>query len=59
MSSRFFQNPLLSTIYERGYRQNFQNAGFPGPELESKEAIDFFAPSGEETVVDLSCVAAS
>ena len=55
VSSRFFQNPLLSTIYERGYRQNFQNAGFPGPELESKEAIDFFAPSGEETVVDLSC----
>jgi len=26
----FFQNPIISGVYERGYRQNFQNAGFPG-----------------------------
>ena len=55
VSSRFFQNPILSTIYERGYRQNFRNAGFPGPEAESREALSWFEPTGKETVVDLSC----
>ena len=61
ISSRLFQNPLISTIYERGYRQNFQAAGFPGPELECAEAIEFFLPEAEgvtgldKTVVDLSC----
>ena len=55
LSSRFFQNSILSSIYERGYRQNFKNAGFPGPEAESAEAISFFQPTGDEIVVDLSC----
>lgn len=26
----FFQSPILSSVYERGYRQNFENFGFPG-----------------------------
>ena len=64
VSSRFFQNPFISSIYENGYRQNFENAGFPGIDAEFKEASSFFLPdsddggksSGKQTIlVDLSC----
>lgn len=59
IGSRFFQNPLISGIYERGYRQNFENAGFPGIDLEFADAQAFFLgdaqSSPEAIVVDLSC----
>lgn len=60
VSSRFFQNPFISSIYERGYRQNFENAGFPGIDAEFAEASDFFlSEANEDTIatilVDLSC----
>lgn len=60
ISSRFFQNPLIPFLYERGYRQNFENAGFPGVEKEYAEAEDFFLDgvdgNGKAGVVlDLSC----
>jgi SAM-dependent methyltransferase len=45
-------------LYERGWRQNFQRAGFPGIEQEFAEVQDFFsqvAGNGNGTVVDLSC----
>lgn len=57
ISSRLFQTPLLSAIYERGYRQNFENAGFPGIDKEYAEAEAFFL-GGEKkggVVMDLSC----
>ena len=51
----FFQNPFISSIYERGYRQNFKTAGFPGIEKEFTEIDDFFIQAGAKVVMDLSC----
>lgn len=51
-----FQNPLISFVYERGYRQNFKNFGFPGIDKEFEEAKEFFLQNNAtSTVVDLSC----
>lgn len=36
-----FQNPLVSFAYERGWRQNFQLNGFPGPDEEYRLAKEF------------------
>lgn len=32
--SCFYRTPLVSFLYERGWRQNFIWGGFPGPEKE-------------------------
>lgn len=57
-----FTNPAVSYAYERGWRQNFATAGFPGPDAEARMAMDYFAPvvarvpDGESSVVvDMSC----
>lgn len=51
-----FQNPFISFIYERGYRQNFKNFGFPGIDKEFEEAKTFFIDNNAtSTVLDLSC----
>ena len=59
VGSRLFQSPLLPFVYERGYRQNFENAGFPGPDKEYAEAESFFlegeGDGGSKVVLDLSC----
>lgn len=64
LAQRFFQNPLVSAVYELGYRQNFENFGFPGIQAEFEEAIAFFDEERNATtsstpsssiVVDLSC----
>lgn len=56
IGSRFFQNPLISSIYERGYRQNFERAGFPGPQKEFEEALTFFMKANATGILmDLSC----
>ena len=53
---KFFQSPLISGIYERGYRQNFENFGFPGIEREFEEVQEFLLAAGATGVVlDLSC----
>ena len=53
---RFFQTRLIPSIYERGYRQNFENFGFPGIDLEFEEAKNFFVDANATAVVmDLSC----
>lgn len=52
----FFQNPLVSFAYERGYRQNFAAAGFPGIDKEFEEALAYFVDNGNTgTLMDLSC----
>jgi uncharacterized surface protein with fasciclin (FAS1) repeats len=51
----FFQNKLLPTIYERGYRQNFENMGFPGIDKEFGEVDEFFKAGNAQTILDLSC----
>ncbi len=54
-----FTNPSVSFAYERGWRQGFAGAGFPGPDIEAQMAMDYFAPSvalsPSSVVVDMSC----
>jgi len=65
-----FTSPTVSFAYERGWRQGFMAAGFPGPDKEVDMVMDYFdeavssSPSGEAdvdvgrrrtTVVDMSC----
>ncbi|KAL7484875.1 hypothetical protein ACHAW6_010487 [Cyclotella cf. meneghiniana] len=61
-----FTSPSVSFAYERGWRQGFAAAGFPGPDKEFEMARDYFAPVMEKlremsngaqrgTVVDMSC----
>ncbi|GMI04919.1 hypothetical protein TrRE_jg270 [Triparma retinervis] len=52
-----FTNPAVSFAYERGWRQGFKAAGFPGPDLEYCMVKDFFQGGGGGTsvVVDMSC----
>jgi len=53
--TQLFRSPITSWLYERGWRQNFRNAGFPGIEREYEEVADFFAPLAGGVVVDMSC----
>lgn len=54
-----FSSPSISFAYERGWRQTFVNAGFPGPDKEAAMAMDFFEPamakSSDGVVIDMSC----
>jgi hypothetical protein len=55
-----FTSPAVSFAYERGWRQGFATAGFPGPDTEAEIAMDYFAPvvaraSPNSVVVDMSC----
>ena len=58
-----FTSPAVSFAYERGWRQGFATAGFPGADTEYEMVRDFFAPaivtatdsSSGSTVVDMSC----
>lgn len=54
-----FTSPAVSYAYERGWRQGFAQAGFPGPDVEADMAMDYFAPVVARTnysvVVDMSC----
>lgn len=56
VGQKFFQIPLISFVYERGYRENFKNFGFPGIEKEFEEADQFFRSlNATNTIMDLSC----
>lgn len=50
-----FTSPSVSFAYERGWRQGFAAAGFPGADEEYKMVKEYFAPLKPETVVDMSC----
>jgi len=51
-----FRNPLVSLAYERGWRQSFSWAGFPGLEEESKLALDVLLEYAYgDVLVDMSC----
>jgi hypothetical protein len=58
-----FTSPSVSFAYERGWRQGFAAAGFPGADKEFEMANEYFAPvlakkndmSGESVLVDMSC----
>ena len=47
---------ILAAADERGWRQNFEAMGFPGPDKEFAELSDFFGPVADGgVVVDVSC----
>lgn len=50
-----FRNPLVSFVYERGWRQGFAWAGFPGVEREFEMAMDLLRPAYGKVLVDMSC----
>ena len=53
--TQLFRSPLVSYLYERGWRQGFKNAGFPGIDVEFEEVKSFFAEAEGGVVVDMSC----
>ena len=56
ISENLFQTSPISYIYKRGYRQNFQQIGFPGIEKEFDEVNNFFlSTNNTDVIVDLSC----
>jgi len=50
-----FQSPLVSFVYERGWRQGFSWAGFPGVATEYTMAMEYLSPGFGDTLVDMSC----
>jgi ubiquinone/menaquinone biosynthesis C-methylase UbiE len=59
-----FTSPTVSFAYERGWRQGFAAAGFPGADVEAEMAMDYFAPAiassydgdqNNSVLVDMSC----
>ena len=53
--TQMFRTPWLAFVYERGWRQQFRAAGFPGIDAEFAEVNEFFAPAAGGVVVDMSC----
>lgn len=53
--TELFRSPLVSFLYERGWRQNFNRSGFPGRDEEFKMAQDYFAPVAGGLLLDVSC----
>ncbi|KAJ9550979.1 hypothetical protein OSB04_015024 [Centaurea solstitialis] len=67
--TELFRSPLVSFLYERGWRQNFNLGGFPGPDEEIElvrssnvalqlifnMAQEYFKPAEGGTLVDVSC----
>jgi hypothetical protein len=49
------RNPLVSFVYERGWRQGFAWAGFPGVEREFELAMAYLAPARGSVLLDMSC----
>ncbi|KAF9623779.1 hypothetical protein IFM89_005286 [Coptis chinensis] len=55
-STELFRTPLVSFLYERGWRQSFSIwGGFPGPDKEFKLAKDYLKPVLGGNIIDASC----
>lgn len=50
-----FRQPLVSWVYERGWRQGFAWAGFPGVDKEFDLAMGFLRGQEGEVLLDMSC----
>mmetsp|Transcript_24078 Transcript_24078/g.40383 ORF Transcript_24078/g.40383 Transcript_24078/m.40383 type:complete len:380 (+) Transcript_24078:215-1354(+) len=50
-----FESPIISFVYERGWRQAFAGAGFPGPEEEFEMAQKALRSAFGGTLIDASC----
>jgi len=57
-STSTFQSPVVSFVYERGWRSSFASSGFPGPDEEFRLAQEFLH-EGEgllgDVLLDASC----
>ncbi|KAA8535256.1 hypothetical protein F0562_030259 [Nyssa sinensis] len=53
--TELFRSPLVSFLYERGWRQNFNLSGFPGPDEEFIMAQEYFKAAAGGILVDVSC----
>ena len=40
-----FTSPAVFYVYERGWRDSFQQAGIPGQDEEAEMAMEYFEPS--------------
>lgn len=49
------RRPAVSVAYERGWRQGFAWAGFPGADEEYQYAMEYLRPQYGRTLVDMSC----
>lgn len=55
-STEIFRTPVVSFLYERGWRQTFSFlGGFPGPEKEFDMMKDYLKPVLGASIVDASC----
>ncbi|XP_050378032.1 uncharacterized methyltransferase At1g78140, chloroplastic [Argentina anserina] len=55
-STEIFRTPLVSFLYERGWRQSFSVwGGFPGPEKEFELVKDYLKPVLGGSIIDASC----
>ncbi|CAM0943791.1 unnamed protein product [Alopecurus aequalis] len=54
-ATELFRTPLVSFLYERGWRQNFIWGGFPGLEREFEMAKTYLKRKTGGTIVDASC----
>ncbi|EOY31264.1 hypothetical protein QUC31_019860 [Theobroma cacao] len=55
VGTELFRSPFVSFVYERGWRQNFNRSGFPGPDEEFRMAQEYFKPAEGGILVDVSC----
>ncbi|CAN6938866.1 unnamed protein product [Brassica oleracea] len=55
LSIELYRNPLVSFLYERGWRQNFMWGGFPGPEKEFEMAKEYLKHVLGGNIIDASC----
>ncbi|CAI9782410.1 unnamed protein product [Fraxinus pennsylvanica] len=53
--TELFRSPFVSFVYERGWRQNFNRSGFPGPDEEFNMAQEYFKSAEGGVLVDISC----
>ncbi|KAF5740222.1 hypothetical protein HS088_TW11G00288 [Tripterygium wilfordii] len=54
-ATELFRLPLVSFLYERGWRQNFALGGFPGKEKEFELAKGYLKPVLGGNIIDASC----
>eukprot|EP00884_Botryococcus_braunii_P021550 jgi/Botrbrau1/8079/Bobra.0230s0006.1 len=53
--TEIFQSPVVSFVYERGWRAGFSWAGFPGEEREYGMAMEYLRPAYGQVLLDMSC----
>eukprot|EP00246_Nothoceros_aenigmaticus_P014480 TRINITY_DN550_c0_g1_i3.p1 TRINITY_DN550_c0_g1~~TRINITY_DN550_c0_g1_i3.p1 ORF type:complete len:380 (-),score=33.52 TRINITY_DN550_c0_g1_i3:13-1152(-) len=55
LNTQLFRSPIVSFVYERGWRQGFARADFPGPDEEFRMAQEYLKPTFGGLIVDVSC----